>query len=109
MRKGNVYCNGILAGEIIEQSREHYIFRYDDAYFSNSSMPAISLTLQKNNKEYVSPTLFPFFSNLISEGVNRIVQSRILKIDENDDFGLLLATATNDTIGKITVVCPQQK
>jgi serine/threonine-protein kinase HipA len=26
-----------------------------------------------------------------------------LKIDENDDFGLLLATAQNDTIGAITV------
>ena len=27
----------------------------------------------------------------------------LAKIDENDDFGLLLATAYNDTIGAITV------
>jgi serine/threonine-protein kinase HipA len=40
---------------------------------------------------------------MLSEGVNRQLQSRYLKIDEKDYFGLLLATATTDTIGAITV------
>jgi len=40
---------------------------------------------------------------MLSEGVNRRLQSRQLKIDENDHFGLLLATAQYDTIGAISV------
>jgi serine/threonine-protein kinase HipA len=103
MRKAAIYCNKILAGEIVEQDMDNYIFRYTQEYFINPSMPAVSLTLPKNQIEYRSNTLFPFFSNLISEGLNRLAQSRILKIDENDSFGLLLATATADTVGKITV------
>jgi HipA-like protein len=40
---------------------------------------------------------------MLSEGVNRRVQSRRWHIDKADDFGLLAATATVDTIGAITV------
>ena len=40
---------------------------------------------------------------MLSEGLNRILQSRQLKIDEKDHFGLLLATADIDTIGAVTV------
>jgi len=47
--------------------------------------------------------LFPFFSNMLSEGVNRKLQSTQLRIDEQDSFGLLLATAQSDTIGAITI------
>ena len=47
--------------------------------------------------------LFPFFFNMLSEGDNRKLQSRMLHIDEDDDFGILLATAQYDTIGAVTV------
>jgi serine/threonine-protein kinase HipA len=40
---------------------------------------------------------------MLSEGVNRKLQSIQLKIDEEDNFGLLMATAQYDTIGAITV------
>ena len=40
---------------------------------------------------------------MLSEGANKALQCTTLKIDENDAFGLLIATATNDTIGAITV------
>ena len=40
---------------------------------------------------------------MLSEGVNRQLQTRYLKIDEHDYFGLLLATAKTDTIGAITI------
>lgn len=50
-----------------------------------------------------SAYLFPFFSNMLSEGRNRIVQSRMLHIDENDHFGILLATAQTDVAGAVTV------
>ena len=36
---------------------------------------------------------------MLSEGVNRKLQSTHLKIDENDNFSLLAATAQYDTIG----------
>ena len=40
---------------------------------------------------------------MLSEGSNRQIQSMLLHIDENDDFGIMLATAQTDTIGAVTV------
>ena len=79
------------------------MFKYDDKYYNDPNKPAISLTLPKSQKEYCSDFLFPFFFNMLSEGVNRKLQSTQLQIDENDNFGLLMATAQYDTIGAITV------
>ncbi|HEV7645196.1 MAG TPA: HipA N-terminal domain-containing protein [Pyrinomonadaceae bacterium] len=103
MRSANVYRNAELVGVLIEENRHSYSFRYDDKWFENKTKPAVSLTLPKTTKEYRSKILFPFFFNMLSEGVNRRLQSIQLKIDENDSFGLLLATAQYDTIGAITV------
>jgi serine/threonine-protein kinase HipA len=80
-----------------------FVFRYEEVYFNDSSQPAISLTLPKSKIEFSSNYLFPFFFNMLSEGVNRKLQSIQLKIDEEDSFGLLMATAQYDTIGAITV------
>ncbi len=104
-----VYRNGVFAGILKEESRQHYVFKYDDNYFYDASKPAISLTLSKKQKEYRSDFLFPFFSNMLSEGVNRKLQSIQWRIDEEDDFGLLAATAAHDTIGAVTVkpIMPQ--
>lgn len=98
-----IYRNGTLAGTLTEENRQHYVFRYDDHYFNDARKPAISLTLPKSQKEYASEFLFPFFFNMLSEGVNRNLQSKQLRIDEEDNFGLLLATAQYDTIGAVTV------
>ena len=103
MRKATVYRNGELVGMLTEASRSSYVFCYDDSWFADAKKPAVSLTLPKSQQEYRSEFLFPFFFNLLSEGVNRTLQSRQLKIDEADYFGLLLATAQHDTIGAITV------
>jgi serine/threonine-protein kinase HipA len=103
MRAMEIYRNEMLAGILTEASRKHYVFRYDDNYFYDASKPAISLTLPKTQKEYSSEFLFPFFFNMLSEGVNRKLQSTQLRIDEEDHFGLLAATAQHDTIGAITV------
>jgi len=103
MRALKIYRNGVLAGMLIEENRNQYIFRYDEKYFINDNNPAISLTLPKSQKEYSSEYLFPFFFNMLSEGVNKKLQSLQLKIDEEDHFGLLAATAQYDTIGAITV------
>ncbi len=103
MRAAKVFRNGIFAGVLTEENHKSFSFRYDDAYFTDSSKPAISLTMPKTQQECRSEFLFPFFSNMIAEGENKKVQSRMLKIDEKDQFGLLLSTATADTIGNITV------
>ena len=109
MRAMEIYRNGILAGILTEENRQHFVFKYDDIYFNNTTKPAISLTLPKTQKEYTSEFLFPFFFNMLSEGVNRKLQSTQLRIDEEDNFGLLLATAQYDTIGAVTVKPIQAK
>jgi serine/threonine-protein kinase HipA len=103
MRKAEVFYNNILAGELTEMDRCNYLFRYNDDYFHDPLMPAISLTLDKKQQEYHAVHLFSFFYNMLSEGSNRALQSRLLHIDENDNFGILLATAQTDTTGAITV------
>lgn len=72
-------------------------------YFLNRTQTAISLALAKTQREYILDYLFPFFSNMLSDRANKAIQCRNLKIDKNDDFGLLLATAHTNTIGAITV------
>lgn len=104
MHIANVYRNGQLAGSLIQYSPESYEFRYDDAWFLNRTLPAISLTLPKSQQVYKANHLFPFFFNMLSEGMNRKLQCRQLRIDKKNYFGLLLATASNDTIGAITIV-----
>ncbi len=103
MRKLAIYRNNEYAGLLTEQNRSEYVFSYDDAYFADINKPAISLTLPKSQPAYYSTVLFPFFFNMLSEGANRQLQNRLLKIDEQDNFGLLTATAQHDTIGAITV------
>ncbi|MGB8192214.1 MAG: HipA N-terminal domain-containing protein [Chitinophagaceae bacterium] len=103
MRQLEIYRNGIFTGILTEENRKSYSFRYDNNYFSDTRQPPVSLTLPKTQQEYHSTSLFPFFFNMLSEGVNRRLQSRSLKIDEEDHFGLLSATAQHDTIGAITV------
>lgn len=103
MRQAEVYYNKILAGLLTENDNGEYIFCYDDKYFQDSSLPAISLTLPKTKQEYRSATLFSFFFNMLSEGANKAIQCQTLRIDEEDYFGLLLATAHTDTIGAVTV------
>ena len=101
--KGSVYMNGILAGIIERDAEGGFHFRYADSYFQDQSMPAISLTLSKRQQQHFSPHLFSFFQGLLAEGINKDIQCRLLKIDEEDDFLRLLQTAGDDTIGAVTV------
>ncbi len=103
MRQLEVYNNAKRAGILTEHDKDDYSFVYDDDYLIANDFTAISLTLPKSQKEYRSKILFAFFFNMLSEGVNRKLQSRLLKIDKNDSFGMLEATAQKDTIGSISV------
>ena len=103
MRKCNVYVNGINAGILTEYDNpREYVFKYGTDYVDNK-LPPICLAMPLREEEYRSPVLFPYFYNLLSEGENRIIQSSLLNIDKDDDFGILLATARYDTVGAVTV------
>jgi len=100
--KAEVYYNKQVVGYLSKEN-DKYIFQYSSEYLSNSSSIGISLTLPKRDEAYISTSLFPFFFGLLSEGTNKEIQCKLLKIDENDDFTRLIKTAENDTIGAITI------
>ena len=100
--KAAVYNNKVMAGTL-EKTKEGYSYTYADEYFNDVQSPAISLSFPKNQKEYFSKYMFPFFSGLLSEGVNKQIQCRTLRIDEKDDFTRLIRTANTETIGAITI------
>ena len=103
MRQLDVYVNKRKAGVLIEQSPgKSYRFRYDEAYLA-SDYPSISVTLSKKQESYESPTLFPFFMNMLPEGANRKVVCRTSRVDESDFFGLLATMAGKDFIGGVHI------
>ena len=97
-----VYYNNKHAGTLIKE-RSNYQFIYDEAYLNDSGNRPVSITLPLRKEPYESKMLFPVFTNMLSEGANKRIQCRMLKIDENDYFSLLLATAKNESIGPITI------
>ncbi len=104
MRECEVYIHDKLAGKLTESDNPFgYRFEYYDEYFRNSENPPICLSMPLNQQVYESPHLFPFFFNMLSEGNNREMHAAILGIDREDDFGIMLATAQNDTIGAVTI------
>ncbi len=100
--KARVYYNEQLAG-YLEKSEDGYSFFYDDGYLENKEAPPISLAFPKQQEEFRSKYLFPFFFGLLAEGEQKEIQCKKLKIDENDHFTRLLKTAMLNTIGAVTV------
>src|SRR4051812_7331843 len=98
MRSAAVIYKGEEAGVLRQLDDGTFTFTYHDSWLQDNSKPAISLTLPKTRKEYSSQYLFPFFYNMLPEGANKEVVSRMMRIDRNDYFGLLLNTAAFDTI-----------
>jgi serine/threonine-protein kinase HipA len=101
-RKAEVFYNDKRVG-VLSKIGEVYYFKYSDEYMRDVNNPAISLSLPKTDKVFVSDFLFPFFFGLLAEGENRKLQCRYLRIDENDDFTRLIKTACDDTIGGVLV------
>jgi len=87
------------AGILQETDAREYVFTYGKDYHGEP----VCLAMPVRKEAYHSNHLFPYFFNMLSEGSNRQVQSMLLHIDENDDFGIMLATALHDTIGAVTV------
>ena len=102
MQEAKVYCRGNLAG-ILSKDSTGYRFRYLPEYSHNSALPAISLTFPKQEADFQSAVLFPFFFGLLAEGEDKALQCRYLRIDEEDHFIRLLKTCKTETIGGVTV------
>jgi serine/threonine-protein kinase HipA len=104
MRQALVTYKNEEAGVLTQEDDGIFIFRYQDVWFDSSDKPAISLTLPKSQQEYRSDYLFPFFFNMLPEGSNKLAVCYAMRIDEEDHFGLLLTTASYDTIGAVRVM-----
>ena len=107
MTNGNIISvivlyNGRPAG-LLAKEKGLYRFTYDETYRSTAGNRPISITMPFRKEAYESKELFPVFTNMLSEGMNKRMQCRMLKIDENDYFSLLLATTKEDSIGPITI------
>ena len=102
MRAAQVLYNNKLAG-ILSKTGNNYRFVYDEAYLTTPGSRPVSITMPLRKAPYESEVLFPAFVNMLSEGSNKNIQTKLLKIDEKDYFSLLLATAGNDTIGPLII------
>lgn len=101
-RFAQVFYNGKPAG-ILTKAGNTYRFAYDETYLHGHDSRPVSITLPLRKEVYENDVLFPVFVNMLSEGANKRMQCRMLRIDENDYFSLLLATASDDSIGPVTV------
>lgn len=97
-----VFYNDKPAG-ILTKAGNSYHFIYNENYLTAAGSRPVSITLPLRNEAYASELLFSVFINMLSEGANKRIQCRMLKIDENDYFSLLLATAKEDSIGPLTI------
>lgn len=104
MRSAKILYKNEEAGLLTQDDDGAFTFSYNDAWMTDNSKPAISLTLPKHEREFHSKFLFPFFYNMLPEGSNKQVACKLNRIDFTDYFGLLMTTAKYDSIGAIRVV-----
>ncbi len=104
MRKAKVLFKNEEAGILTQHDDGSFSFHYHDDWVANNDRQSISLTLPKNEKEFHSRFLFPFFYSMLPEGSNKQVVCRINRIDSEDHFGLLMTTAKNDSIGAVRII-----
>ena len=104
MRKAKVLFKNDEAGILTQHDDGSFSFRYHDDWVANNSKQSISLTLPKTEKEFHSRYLFPFFYSMRPEGSNKQVVCKLNKIDPEDNFGLLMTTAKNDSIGAVRII-----
>lgn len=100
--RAKIYFNKMFAG-ILERSENTFSFTYDEKYLANEEAVPISINFPLKNEIYTSNKLFPFFAGLIPEGWLFDLNSKALKIDPNDSFGMLLATG-RDCVGAVSVI-----
>jgi len=100
LRKAQVFYRNELAGSLTETA-EGYVFQYDPE-FLKKNIP-LSVSLPPREEPYKSSELFPFFKGLLPEGWYLNIVSATQKVDSRDSFGVLVSTASTDTIGAVIV------
>lgn len=103
MREARILYKEEEAGVLIQHDEGIFTFQYHDTWIQ-AGKPAISLTLPVTQQVYQADHLFPFFYNMLPEGSNKHIVCRHYRIDHDDYFGILLATAQNDNIGAVKVI-----
>jgi HipA N-terminal domain len=104
MRQARILYKDEEAGILIQHDDGSFTFRYHTRWMEDNSKPAISLTFPKTEQECHSKFLFSFFYNMLPEGSNKQVVCKYSRIDQDDYFGLLMASAKNDSIGAVRVI-----
>lgn len=95
-----VLFHGEVAG-FLSREAECFRFQYDREYVINGGRP-ISFSLPITTEPYDSAELHSFFSGLVAEGWLKNMQSITQKIDERDEFSLLVENG-HDLIGAVTI------
>ena len=103
MRGAKVFYKNEEAGTLRQFEDGSFEFTYLESWVEDPAKPAVSLTLPKTKEPYQSLYLFPFFYNMLPEGSNKQTVCYKLRIDEDDHFGILLATAKTDTVGAVRI------
>ena len=104
MREAKILFKEEEAGVLTQHDDGSFTFRYHDAWITDKMKPGICLTFPKNEQQFQSEFLFPFFYNMLPEGSNKQVVCKLNRIDKEDYFGLLMTTAKDDSIGAVRVV-----
>lgn len=103
MQKAEVFRNTQPIGFIEKSASDIYQFNYSYNYLNSENPMSISVNFPLQKEPFTSSILFPFFFNLLAEGVVKDMQCRELKIDGDDHFSRLLKTTESNTIGSITL------
>lgn len=108
MRQAKILFKDEEAGVLTQHDDGSFTFSYNEPWIADSNKPSISLTLPKTEQEFHSKFLFPFFYNMLPEGSNKRVVCKLNRIDQTDNFGILMTTAKYDSIGAVRVIKIEQ-
>lgn len=104
MRSVVVYRGDRESGLLAKFRDGSYEFRYLRNYRCDANSRSVAFSLPKSRAVHRSEKLFPFFAGLLTEGVQKNLQCRLLRIDERDLFTRLAETCRAGTIGAVSVL-----
>src|SRR5687767_15172368 len=84
-----VFWNKDLVGELRQNEKHEFIFRYSKTWLSNPHALPLSIRLPLKEQEFPDETCRTFFINLLPEGEIRASVARKFGISELNDFKLL--------------------
>ena len=104
---GHVYLWDRFAGILRQEPGDRSSFTYDAEYLRQPEALSISLPPQMRPHHYPGK-LHPYFDNLLAEGRQALMQSRLLGLPAQDRFARLLAFGS-DCIGAVTIQDPRPR